>query len=53
MAKKKGIYTGRKTGTTKARPERAKELKELGLTYNEISNSLGVTEYTVASYLEA
>ena len=30
-AKGKGVYTGRKKGTTKATPERAKALKEQGL----------------------
>ena len=36
-AKERGIYIGRKTGTTKAKPKRALELLEKGLTHGEIA----------------
>ncbi len=47
MAKSKGTYKGRKKGTTKENPERAKELKAQGLKEKEIANALGMTERTV------
>lgn len=50
-AKKKGVYTGRKKGTLKAKPERAKILKSQGLTAKEIAQSLGVGESTIWRYL--
>ena len=36
-AKEAGIYIGRKAGTTKAKPERAKELLAKGMTHSEIA----------------
>ena len=51
VAKSKGTYKGRKKGTTKANPERAKELKAQGLKEKEIANALGITERTVFRYL--
>lgn len=53
VARERGIYKGRKKGATKARPARARELKEKGLTEAEISNALGVSERTVFRYLAA
>ncbi|ETX00973.1 MAG: resolvase [Candidatus Entotheonella factor] len=50
-AKKRGKYKGRKKGTTKARPDRARELQAQGLTGPEIATALGVTERTVWRYL--
>ena len=50
-AKEKGIYTGRKKGSLKAKPARAKALKENGLTPKEIANALDVSERTVFRYL--
>ncbi len=50
-AKEKGVYTGRKKGSLKAKPERAKALKENGLTPQEIANALDVSERTVFRYL--
>jgi DNA invertase Pin-like site-specific DNA recombinase len=52
LAKERGIYQGRKRGTTKATPERAWELKDKGLTRPEIARSLGVDKRTVYRYLK-
>lgn len=46
-ARKRGVYTGCKKGTTKAKPERIRELKANGLTAKEITNALGISERTV------
>jgi len=51
VAKKKGIYTGRKFGKTKAPPARARALRKQGLTVSEIAQALGVEERTVFNYL--
>lgn len=51
LARRKGVYTGRKKGTTKARPERARALHEKGLTPREIASALAVSERTVYRYL--
>ena len=51
VAKKQGKYQGRKKGTTKAKPERARKLREQGLTAPEIAAALGVTRNTVFRYL--
>jgi DNA invertase Pin-like site-specific DNA recombinase len=51
VAKKKGIYKGRKPGTTKAEPTRAKELRAKGLTLAEIAQALATTKRTVQRYL--
>jgi DNA invertase Pin-like site-specific DNA recombinase len=51
VAKKKNVYKGRKPGTTKGKPERAKELKAKGLTPGEIATALGVSERTVFRYV--
>ena len=52
VAKTKGKYTGRKKGTTKANPAKARELKAKGLTISEIAKALGVSERTVSIYLK-
>jgi DNA invertase Pin-like site-specific DNA recombinase len=54
-AKARGVYRGhgRKPGTTKASPKRAKELRAKGLTQQEIATALGVSRGTVARYLAA
>jgi DNA invertase Pin-like site-specific DNA recombinase len=50
-AKKKGIYTGRKVGATKAQPARASALRKQALTVPEIAQALGVKHRTVFNYL--
>ena len=50
-AKERGTYRGRKSGTTKVKPKRAKTLQERGLSHAEIANSLGVSRRTVLRYL--
>ncbi len=47
----RGVYTGRREGTTKAKPERAKELRDQGLTAAEVANAMGVSERSVFRYL--
>ncbi len=46
-AKKRGVYRGRREGTTKPRPRRAIILRSLGLTVPEIANALQVSERTI------
>lgn len=53
VAKKRGAYRGRKKGTTKAAPDRAHELREKGLTADEIANAMDVSVRTVFRYLAA
>lgn len=51
VAKRKGVYKGRRIGTTKAQPARAQELHANGLTIPEIANAMGVSSRTVFRYL--
>jgi DNA invertase Pin-like site-specific DNA recombinase len=51
LARKRGVYRGRRSGTTKAAPTRARILKRQGLTVLEIAKALGVKERTVYHYL--
>jgi DNA invertase Pin-like site-specific DNA recombinase len=53
VAKAHGIYRGRQKGTTKAKPQRARTLRQRGLTVLEIATALGVSERTVFRYLTA
>lgn len=53
VAKERGIYKGRKKGTTKGSQKRALELQRQGLTVSEISNVMGVSRQTVYRYLKA
>lgn len=51
-AKKRGIYRGRRKGTMKADPERARELKAQGLKSREIMAALGIrSRTTLVKYL--
>jgi len=50
-ARASGVYLGRKAGTTKAKPARAQQLAERGLTHSEIGEALGVSRRTVLRYL--
>ena len=51
LAKEKGVYQGRQKGTTKAQPQRARQLHQRGLNAAEIANALGVSQRTVFRYL--
>lgn len=51
VAKQRGVYKGRQKGTTKSKPQRARELRERGLTIAEIANALGTSERTVFRYI--
>ena len=53
VAKERGVYKGRKQGSTKGKPERAKKLREQGLIVAEIANSLNVSERTAKRYLRS
>lgn len=50
-ARERGVYQGRRPGSTKARPERAAELRANGLTDAETARALGVSRRTVQRYL--
>jgi len=50
VAKKKGVYKGRKTGTTKLKMTRVQELRDKGLSVREISDYLGISKSTVSNY---
>ncbi len=52
VARKKKKYKGRKPGTTDADPKEALRLQELGLTLQQIANSLDVSRNTVFKYLK-
>lgn len=51
VAKKNGVYMGRRKGTTKKTPDRARELRDKGLTSAEIATALGVSQRTVFRYI--
>lgn len=51
VAKAKGVYDGRRPGSTKAKPAQARDLKALGLNGTEIATAMGVSRRTVARYL--
>lgn len=52
-AKAAGVYLGRKAGTTKGKPVRAKALLERGLTHGEIGEAMGISRRTVIRYLSS
>ena len=53
LAKKRGVYTGRRLGTTKAMPARARALRKQKLIIPEIAQALGVKQRTVYNYLSS
>lgn len=52
VARERGLYRGRKAGTTKAKPARAQQLRRQGYTVGEIANALGTSRRTVLRYLK-
>jgi DNA invertase Pin-like site-specific DNA recombinase len=52
VAKQRGVYKGRKRGTTKAKPQRARELRGKGMTLSEVAQALNVDRRTVSRYLK-
>lgn len=50
-AKDRGVYQGRKTGSTKAKPARAKQLRANGLKVDEIATAMGISRRTALRYL--
>jgi DNA invertase Pin-like site-specific DNA recombinase len=52
VAKAKGVYKGRKPGTTKAKSKRAEQLRAKGMTMDEIAAALNVSRMTVHRYLK-
>jgi DNA invertase Pin-like site-specific DNA recombinase len=53
VAKRNGVYRGRQPGTTKGQPDRARDLRDKGLTAPEIAQAMGVSARTVFRYLQA
>jgi DNA invertase Pin-like site-specific DNA recombinase len=51
VAKRNGVYKGRKPGTLKGKPERVRELSEKGLKPDEIAQATGLSRRTVYNYL--
>ena len=52
-ARRAGKYKGRKPGSTKGNPRRAKELREYGMSQSEIAAALAISKSTVRRYLNA
>jgi DNA invertase Pin-like site-specific DNA recombinase len=53
LAKRAGVYQGRKPGTTKGKPARARELRDKGMLAPEIAAALKISPRTVFRYLQA
>ncbi len=51
VAKREGKYKGRKAGTFKGCPDRARELRAKGLSLAEIGSAMGVSRMSVSRYL--
>jgi DNA invertase Pin-like site-specific DNA recombinase len=51
VAKRRGVYHGRRKGTTKGKPDRARQLRDQGLSVSEIAHALAVSDRTVFRYL--
>lgn len=49
-ARRRGAYTGRARGSTKADPARARTLKAKGLNSNEVAAALGISKRTLRRY---
>ena len=52
VAKERGKYRGRRPGTTKAQPTRARQLLDRGFNHSEIAAALQVSRQTVIAYLK-
>lgn len=52
-AKERGVYRGRKAGSTKGQPETARRMKGQGLSVGEIAGAMGVSAMTVRRYLRS
>ncbi len=52
VAQSHGKYKGRKPGSKKGSPQRARELHSKGLTHEEIAQAMGITRRTVIRYLQ-
>ena len=52
VAKERCVYGGRKPGSTKVDPDRAKKLHKKGLSMDEIATALGVSRMSVCRYLK-
>lgn len=50
-ARARGVYLGRKSGSTKSTPDKASRLRARGFTDNEIAIQLGVSRRTVQRYV--
>ena len=50
-ARVRGVYKGRKPGSSKAKPARTRELRAKGLKQDEIATAMGVSRTTVNRYL--
>jgi DNA invertase Pin-like site-specific DNA recombinase len=51
LARQAGKYRGRKAGTSEASPARALELRQQGLSVDELGRSLGIGRNTTFRYL--
>ena len=50
-ARDRGVYRGRRRGTTKEKPARARELRRQGLSIKEVGQALGISSRTACRYL--
>ncbi len=48
-----GVYLGRKPGSFKAKPARAKQLRQQGLTIGEVAQAMAISRRTTQRYLAA
>jgi DNA invertase Pin-like site-specific DNA recombinase len=53
VAEGKSKYRGRKAGTTKGKPARARELRSSGLTIAEVCQAMGISKATAIRYIKA